>query len=308
MMQSRSSPFVSVIIPVFNDAEHLRLCLRALAQQTYPSSCYEVIVVDNGSDDLEAIQAVVAGFGQAIAVLEPTPGSYAARNRGIALAQGEILAFTDADCIPAPNWIETGVVHLLQTPNCGLVVGRIEIFFQNPDRPTWVEAYEQMAAFPQAEFVEKYKGGATANLFTFKQMVERAGGFNASLKSGGDLEWGRRVAALGYSAVYADDACIAHPARSSFAQLYQKTRRVAGGVYDLYMPHDAPSLKKVKTWLRLLWDDLALTIQSLRRLLHEVQFNQIQQKLGVSLVILGVGAISIWEKTRLQFGGVSSRG
>jgi glycosyltransferase involved in cell wall biosynthesis len=90
MMQSRSSPFVSVIIPVFNDAEHLRLCLRALAQQTYPSSCYEVIVVDNGSDDLEAIQAVVAGFGQAIAVLEPTPGSYAARNRGIALAQGEI--------------------------------------------------------------------------------------------------------------------------------------------------------------------------------------------------------------------------
>ncbi|NJR32909.1 MAG: glycosyltransferase, partial [Chamaesiphon sp. CSU_1_12] len=71
-----SHQFVSVIIPVFNDAERLRLCLEALQNQTYPQNLYEVIVVDNGSNPDEDVKSVVAEFGQAIAAFEPTPGSY----------------------------------------------------------------------------------------------------------------------------------------------------------------------------------------------------------------------------------------
>ena len=108
--------FVSVIIPVYNDSARVKICLEALEKQTYPQNLYEVIVVDNASDEYPAIKDVVCQFSQAIAAYESRPGSYAARNKGISLAKGDIIAFTDADCIPAKNWIEKGVANLLSVP------------------------------------------------------------------------------------------------------------------------------------------------------------------------------------------------
>lgn len=65
VMEHRSSPFVSVIVPVYNDARRLRICLEALENQKYPKSLYEIIVVDNASDEAEDIKGVVAQFSQA---------------------------------------------------------------------------------------------------------------------------------------------------------------------------------------------------------------------------------------------------
>jgi len=61
-MSKLSTPFVSVIIPVYNDSIRLRTCLQALEEQTYPKSAYEVIVVDNGSD--ESIEPIFAEFSK----------------------------------------------------------------------------------------------------------------------------------------------------------------------------------------------------------------------------------------------------
>ncbi|NJO08484.1 MAG: glycosyltransferase family 2 protein, partial [Leptolyngbyaceae cyanobacterium SL_1_1] len=133
---SQALPQVSVIIPVFNDMERLQHCLVALEQQTYPQSHYEVVVIDNGSDNQNEVLALVEQFSQAIAACETVPGSYAARNKGIKVAKGEVIAFTDADCIPAADWIEQGVYWLNQHPGCGLVAGQIELFFKNPERLT----------------------------------------------------------------------------------------------------------------------------------------------------------------------------
>ncbi len=169
-----SSPFVSVIIPVFNDAERLRLCLQALERQSYPRDRYEVVVVDNGSDD--DLQPVVDPYKQVVLLRERRPGSYAARNAGIAKAKGDILAFTDADCIPDRQWIALGAARFLAADNCGLVAGQIELFFQNPSQPTAVELYDSIKiGFPQAEFVAESHYGATANLFTSKAIVEAVG-------------------------------------------------------------------------------------------------------------------------------------
>src|ERR1044071_6513252 len=103
-------PFVSVIVPVWNDSARLDRCLRALEEQTYPGDLYEVVVVDNGSD--EPLGPVIERHGRASLVRETKPGSYAARNTGLAHARGEVVAFTDADCLPAPDWIEQGVARL----------------------------------------------------------------------------------------------------------------------------------------------------------------------------------------------------
>ncbi|WP_322744411.1 MULTISPECIES: glycosyltransferase [unclassified Coleofasciculus] len=224
---------MSVIIPVYNDAERLKLCLEALENQTYPKTGYEVIVVDNASDEAADIKGVVAQFGQAIAAYESTPGSYAARNKGISLAKGEVIAFTDADCIPASDWIEKGVENLLKVSNCGLLAGNIEVFPKDINRPTLVELFEIANAFPQKQHLRDMKYGATANLLTFKSVIQEVGTFNQDLKSGGDLDWGRRVYDHGYEQVYAEEVRIAHPARASFNQIYQKVVRLAGGHYDL---------------------------------------------------------------------------
>jgi glycosyltransferase involved in cell wall biosynthesis len=97
-------PFVSVIIPVYNDVERLVLCLEALGKQTYARDRFEVVVVDNGSTS--TIRPVVEAFPYCVAAFEAQPGSYAARNRGIAVSRGEIVCFTDADCVPSEGWIE----------------------------------------------------------------------------------------------------------------------------------------------------------------------------------------------------------
>ena len=96
-----SPKFVSVIIPVYNDLKLLSTCLECLDRQTYPKTRFEVLVVDNGSD--LPVQPIVSRYSNVKLEKESMPGSYAARNRGIAAARGEILAFTDADCRPSPT-------------------------------------------------------------------------------------------------------------------------------------------------------------------------------------------------------------
>jgi len=220
-------PFISVIIPHFDDLERLKLCLQSLENQTYSKHRYEVIVVDNAS--LEDPARLLGQFAQARLAREERRGSYAARNRGLALARGEVIAFTDSDCIPASNWLATGAARLLKHPEAGLVAGRIEMFFQRPERPTIAEVYDSLHFLQQEMLVRDLHFGATANLFTTRQVIERVGSFDAALLSGGDQEWGRRVWRAGLPLIYAPEVCIRHPARYSLNELVRKAVRVTGG-------------------------------------------------------------------------------
>ena len=222
-------PLVSVIIPVYNDVSRLELCLRALDAQRYPS--YEVIVVDNGSTDGD-VARVCETFAQVRFARELKEGSYPARNKGLSLAQGDVIAFTDSDCIPAADWLEQGVSRLQQTERCGLVAGHVDVFPRDRAHPSLVELYDMMLAFPQERYVAKNRYGVTANLFTTRAVFDAVGPFDAELKSGGDQEWGQRVAAAGFTLVYAAEARVARPARASFKDLGKKARRVAGGSRD----------------------------------------------------------------------------
>ncbi len=291
---------VSVIIPDLNDSRRLKICLEALENQTYPKNLYEVIVVDNGSE--EDIQALVTNFSQAKFICESRPGSYTARNKGLSIAKGDVIAFTDSDCIPAKDWIENGVRNLIKVPNCGLVGGRIEIFFKNPDKPTAVELYESIIEFPQNLFVEVQRFGATANLFTFKSVIDRIGVFNDNLKSGGDVEWGNRVFSSGLNLIYADDTVVLHPSRNSLKDLLKKNIRVAGGQYNLRIERSRYNLLKL---LEDISRELFPSINSMHFIISNEIFKQINlhQKLKVILVGLSVRLLRVMEKLRLLFGG-----
>lgn len=306
-MSDRLSPLVSVIIPVYNDGERLRLCLQALEQQTYSKDCYEVIVVDNGSDAKTNIKNIVRQFPKAIAEYEARLGSYAARNKGISIAKGEILAFTDADCIPAPDWIAKGVVYLQKTVNSGLVGGNIEIFWRDPHNPSTVELYESILAFRQQDCIEKHHYSVTANLFTWKKVIEQVGDFNSQLKSNGDIEWGNRVYDRGYNQIYAEDVRVAHPAVHSFKQLRKKVIRYAGGNYD--RRH-----QKEYSWLRQNWLFLKAVAFNLMPPVFfainnyaDPRLTNIRVKLKVILTMTLMRYITVLELLRLKLGGVSAR-
>jgi glycosyltransferase involved in cell wall biosynthesis len=306
-MDRRALPFVSVIIPVYNDRDRLQTCLEKLENQTYPQHLYEVIVIDNGSSDLEIIKDIVARFPRFSLAQESFPSSYAARNKGISLAKGEIIAFTDADCLPYLDWIEQGVNHLLSVPSCGLVGGKIELFFQNSNRLTPVELYEKFHAFPQKKFIEQHHYGATANIFTFKRVIEQVGNFEAQLKSNGDFEWGQRIFLAGYQQVYAESVCVAHPARSSFKELYQRNLRLAGGTYDLFRRKKLPRLDFHKLLLKSLLKDLIDPFQFCLKTFKDRKIAKLNQKISICITRFFMMHLRFLEKVRLQIGGISYR-
>ena len=298
-----SANFVSVIIPVFNDSERLKICLQALEKQTYSKDSYEIIVVDNASK--EDIKSVVSQFSQAKYTYENQPGSYVARNQGISIAKGEMLAFTDSDCIPASDWIEKGVKNLSSTPKCGLVAGKIELFFQNPNKPTAVELYEKIELnFFQDEKIQKYQFGMTANIFTFKDVINNVGNFDSTLKSGGDQEWGQRVFAAGYKQVYADDALVAHPARHSFPQLNKRITRLVGGKFDRLRSTNPSSIDIAKDIVKT----FKPPFRSFYRAWKNDNLNGSYQKLQFISVMFFARYIVISEKIRLYLGSSSQRG
>ena len=302
---NQNTNFVSVIIPVFNDKKRLELCLKALENQTYPQDSYEVIIVDNGSD--ESIESIVNRFNQALAVYEINPGSYTARNKGISLAKGEILAFTDSDCIPVSNWLETAVKHLLSLPKSGVVAGKIEFFFQNHNHPNSIEIFDSMTYLQQKKYVDERNGCTTANLITYKKLFEKVGYFNSQLKSGGDFEWCRRAVALGYSFTYAENCCVFHPARSSFFQLYKKLIRVTRGGFDINKSNIDNHASKLKQLVKYLYR-LKPPLRSIfRRAFSAKLAISNLQKYKLAFILLFAHYVRIFELIKLQLGDLFTK-
>lgn len=290
-----TGPFVSVIVPVYNDGRPLALCLDALEAQTYPRDRYEVVVVDNTSD--EPIEPLVRRCPQARLVTEATPGSYAARNRGLADSRGEIIAFTDADCLPSLDWIACGVRTLQEQPHCGAVAGRLQLTFRNPARLTAIDLYSSLTSKRQHANVE-HGFGETANLFTWRAVLDRVGAFDSRLRARGDIVWGRRLGAAGYRIAYAEDVSARHPA-PSFGKFCRRVRRMAGGRYDVSR---RPETARFDTAA-----DGATDPGRIRRVMARTGHLGRADRLRVLGVTLLVQALVTIEWARLRAGGRSLR-
>jgi glycosyltransferase involved in cell wall biosynthesis len=227
---SPDAPRVSVVIPVKDDADRLARCLDALEAQTLGGQI-EILVVDNGSSD--HVEEAVAGRPAVRLLHEARPSSYAARNRGVAEATGELLAFTDSDCVPAADWLERGYARFVPGRDDIFVGGRVDLFACDEAEPTAVELYELAHGFPQRRYVERLSFAVTANLLVRRDVFQRVGAFSADLISSGDLEWGQRARAAGVRGVYADDVPVAHPARAELREIARKFRRIQEGERQL---------------------------------------------------------------------------
>ena len=95
---------ISVIIPTYNEEKNIEQCLQALTRQKIPRDSYEIIVVDGNSKDKTA--EISSNFADKV-IQQVSPGVGGARNDGAMVAKGEIIATTDADCLPDENWLKT---------------------------------------------------------------------------------------------------------------------------------------------------------------------------------------------------------
>lgn len=235
MEEDSKVSLISVIVPVYNDPVGIRAALESLSEQRYGRVGYEIIVADNDSNDETAdiIRRFRIGCPNLVrrVVERQIQSSYAARNQGIRAAQGEIIAFTDADCVPAPGWIAEGV-RALREADAAFAAGRIEMTFRSSKPNLW-EYLDASRKLDQQAYVEMAGFGATANLFVRREMFNRYGLFRSDLQSGGDYEFGRRLTKSGEKLIYAEKAVIRHPARSDFSSILEKSRRVAKGQRQL---------------------------------------------------------------------------
>ncbi len=195
-------PDLTVIIPVRNGARSLPALLRSLAVQTLSPERFEVIVVDNDSSDATA--AVAASHGATV-VREPVANRSRARNRGVTAASTPLYAFTDADCVARPGWLEA---LLRCAPSAPLVAG--EVVLRISDDPNAIERFEALSRFGQRGWVEQ-GWAATANLLVRAEAFEAVGGFDPSWRHiGEDADFCLRAGAAGYGLAYCPEAIVEH--------------------------------------------------------------------------------------------------
>ncbi|MCX6029151.1 MAG: sugar transferase [Chloroflexi bacterium] len=197
---------VSVIVPAYNSAATLPLCLTALAAQDYPHDTYEVIVVDDGSTDDTAALARAAGVK---VITQPNSGPAAARNTGAAAATGDLLLFTDADCAPVPGWIRALVAPFADPRVAGAkgaYLTRQAALVPRFTQLEYADRYDHMASAETIDFVDTYSAAYRRDVFLAN------GGFDTIFPTASveDQELSFRLAEKGYRLVFAPQAQVYH--------------------------------------------------------------------------------------------------
>jgi GT2 family glycosyltransferase len=218
------TPEVAVVVATRNRAGLLPRLISALERQSLPPSCFEVLVVDDGSTDATAalLEETARHSPLRLRVLR-TPqrvGPAAARNLGWRATEAAVVAFTDDDCVPDPKWLEAGSSALGAGPR--IVVGRTEPPADQLERCG--RPFARVIEVSQARFFE------TCNVFYLRHHLEAVGGFDERFRrpSGEDTHLGLRVSELGVPAVFADDAVVRHDVRpgGALAALVEASRWV----------------------------------------------------------------------------------
>lgn len=134
---------ITVIIPLYNKAGYIQRALRSIQTQTHPP--FEVIVIDDGSTDDSAAQVAAIADSRIRLVSQPNAGPGAARNRGLALAETDYVAFLDADDEWLPTFLAHSIANLKRHPSCAMTVcGQ----FRGPEQQDWTPVFRAAGIEP----------------------------------------------------------------------------------------------------------------------------------------------------------------
>jgi GT2 family glycosyltransferase len=212
----------SIIVPTFRRPTLLAACLRALAQLDYPRELYEVLVVNDGTENLP--REVVEAFATQIdvkLVSQQHGGPAKARNTGTELAKGQYLAFTDDDCAPHKSWLSAFARYLVTMPRAMLGGLTINALTDN--------AYSS-ASQMLSDYLRTYIGKEGRGSFFFPSnnmclpagLFKSIGGFKATFRTAEDRELCDRWQHSGYRLAYVPDALVYHSHSLEFSSFWRQ--------------------------------------------------------------------------------------
>jgi hypothetical protein len=238
----------SIIIPVFNDLHAIQLTIDALNNQTAPRTDYEVIVVDNGSQD-----GSVAWLQQQkdiIFISETTylGSPYSCRNRGIEVAKGDFIVLLDSTCIPALDWVEAGLNYHKETYEV-LFGGCVKFNFEG--HMTVGKLYDSITNVQMEHSITYQQKAKTANLWVHKQVLQDMGKFREGVRSGEDVRWTKHCTDSGVHLGYSEKSKVYKFARGTLA-LLKKQVRVGKGQMKLWRARSETSNQLIKALKKVL--------------------------------------------------------
>lgn len=233
-------PFVSIIIPVKNEADVLTNCLNSIKNLNYPQDKIEVIVSDAMSSDKSC---EIAESFNAIIVKNPKKTVAPGRNESFKIAKGEIIAFTDADCTVDKNWITASLKHFSDLKVAGVGGSNIT--------PSEESDFGKAVGFVFSEKIFA-AGSIHARNLSKMQEVRSLPGCNAiyrkealkkvmpqdeMLLTCDDTEMNKRIIDMGYKLLYTPDVYVWHHRRANFKGLFRQMYRYAIGRLQLGKKH-----------------------------------------------------------------------
>ena len=229
MNEHKSLIRFSIIVPVRDDPRLAR-CLEGLAAQCVEPEAYEVLVIGDGAST--AAQHIAAAH-RARYVAQPAGGAYAARNRGIAEAIGDILVFTDSDCWHPPQWLAS-IGSVLERERCGAVTGPARALNNDPVGLLVQEIDDARWARLIAEGAGTYSD--TRNLAGPRSLFLREP-FDPSFQHAGDLDWGIRMSAQGSPIRYVEEIAVRHANVTSLREVWRRGVRRGRGLARIRDKH-----------------------------------------------------------------------
>ncbi|MFA4855195.1 MAG: glycosyltransferase family A protein [archaeon] len=200
-----AKPIASIVVPAFNAEKTIGKCLESLSRQSFKG--YETIVVDDGSRDKTG--EIAESFRGTRVLTEKNAGPAVARNNGAKSAKGEIVVFTDSDCIAEPNWLEemlkpfadkmvAGVQGRYKCRQKELVARLIQLEIE--------QRYEKMRRQKSIDFIGSYSAAYRKSIF------EKLKGFDTSypMASGEDTDFSFRVHEAGHQMIFNPNAIVYH--------------------------------------------------------------------------------------------------
>jgi glycosyltransferase involved in cell wall biosynthesis len=214
-----SSKKVSIVIPTFNRKELLKETLKSRSNQTYPKDKYEIIVCDDnrstdGTDEMiKELTKVSPCELRYFKVKSKYKGPAYARNIGIENARGEIIGFTDDDCVASPTWIEQAVPYF-EDRRIGAVQGCVLAHVYKANKLE--KMFKVDIGITHTEDTGHY---VTANMFYRKKVIIEAGCFDPELVRGEDTDLAYKVKGRGYEIPFCENVIVYHAVK--YHQLLQ---------------------------------------------------------------------------------------
>ncbi|MBL7076640.1 MAG: glycosyltransferase [Kiritimatiellae bacterium] len=241
-------PTFSIVLPTYRRPQPLRRCLEALSRLDYPRERFEVLVVDDGSDESpEPIVSEVSGTISTRLIQQDHAGPARARNRGAAEASGRFLAFTDDDCEPETGWLKAFEVALQGEPHTLAGGTTVDLIVNRPCS----QASQALIDYLYAYANQNHGGPAfftSNNIATERTAFLDIGGFDPSfpLAAAEDRDLCDRWRAKGWPMRVAPDARIGHAHDLNLGAFVRQHFNYGRGAYQFHRRRATRSDKPIR--------------------------------------------------------------